>query len=60
MKTSNAAITSGSARALGLLDHLIRPLQEQRRDRQAEGLTVWTLTLKCVRSACPMGRIKAR
>jgi hypothetical protein len=35
-KASRAASNSGIA--VGLLDHLIRPLQERRRDRQAEGL----------------------
>jgi hypothetical protein len=34
MKASRAASRSG----IVLLDHLIRPLQERRRDRQAEGL----------------------
>jgi hypothetical protein len=35
-EASRAASNSGIA--VGLLDHLIRPLQERRRDRQAEGL----------------------
>ena len=39
VKAPNAAISSGMVGALGLLlDHLIRPLQKRRRDRQAEGL----------------------